>query len=373
MNKSNPALFGKHFIVEPSGFELTADESRQFERLQPQGILLRTRNFRANDHYWSWVQLHRRLLEQVRSVLKHKHLIIAIDHEGGRVVRPPEPITRFPYAAFWANASEQVGEAMATELKSLGVNVNFAPVADIHTNPKNPVISQRAFASTKEEVASAAVNLAHALRDNGITPCAKHFPGHGGTITDSHWGTPSLDADLDALRMRELFPFQALIDDGIGMIMTAHILFPNIDPDNVATLSKPILHDLLRDEMGFNGVIIADALGMGATRGKLANRETIARAVNAGLDLFLCAGDSITIEDALAMAELMEDALKSGEISQNTLSDSDQRIDKLVHDLPQYPVTELDTATLEKHHALAAALQKQTPWTNFTLSLPGFE
>lgn len=373
MCSSNQSAVGKKFLVEPIGTALSDEELRQLVRLQPQAIMLRKRNFLQNVEYQTWLAAYANLLGQIRSVLEHERLIIAIDHEGGRVIRPPAPITSFPYAAHWANASSQVGEAMAIELKSLGINVNFAPVADIHSNPKNPVINERAFARTAEEVTRAAVAFARALKSHGVTPCAKHFPGHGDTTTDSHWGVPSLVATLDALRSRELVPFQALMDDGIAMIMTAHILFPNIDPNHVATLSKTILHDLLRAEMGFKGVVIADALGMAATVGKINDRETIVKAVNAGLDIFLCAGDSITISDAIVMSDLMQEALKYGEISQDTLDASAQRIDNLVNSLPQYSVTELDATTLEKHHSLATALEKQSPWTDFQLSLPGFE
>src|ERR1700678_350473 len=130
--------FGKHFLVEVAGIAITDDEKRSLERLQPAAIMLRKRNFRQDAEYNIWLESYRKLIAQFRDILP-KELIISIDHEGGRVIRPPEPITRFPYAINWSESVNQVAEAMAIELKSLAINVNFAPVADIHSNANNPV------------------------------------------------------------------------------------------------------------------------------------------------------------------------------------------------------------------------------------------
>jgi beta-N-acetylhexosaminidase len=159
----------------------------------------------------------------------------------------------------------------------------------------------------------------------------------------------------------------------VPMVMTAHILFPKIDPDNVATVSKIILNDLLRGEMGFKGVVIADALGMKAIHGTLSQREIVVKAINASLDIFMVAGDTLSIKDALAMATLMQEALQKGEIKEETLQAAEKRIDKFIDALPQYPVTQLDTATLDAHHALASELESQKPLSDFELSLPSFE
>jgi beta-N-acetylhexosaminidase len=373
MSYSELNSFGKMFLVEPSGTSLTDEELRLLEQLQPQAIMFRKRNFLWDVDYPTWLEAYTKLLAQFRQVLRHERLIITLDHEGGRVIRPPEPITRFPYAARWAASAGEVAQAMAIELKSLGVNVNFAPVADIHSNPDNPVINERAFGRTVEEVTKAAVQFAQVLQANGVAPCAKHFPGHGDTKTDSHFGVPVLTLSLDELKKRELMPFQALINAGVPMVMTSHILFPKIDPDNVATLSHAILNDVLRLQMGFKGVIIADALGMHAVVGALHQRQTVIKAVNAGLDIFLVAGDTATMKDAVAMAKLMQEALQKGEITEETLRASEERIDRFVGALPQYEVTQLDAATLGRHHELAASLEKQSPWSGFDLVLPAYE
>ncbi len=373
MSYSQLSTLGKMFLVEPKGTFLTDDELRLLEQLQPQAIMLRKRNFLLDVDYLTWLEAYAKLLAQFRQVLKHERLIVTLDHEGGRVIRPPEPITRFPYAARWAASASEVAQAMAVELKSLGVNVNFAPVADIHSNPDNPVINERAFGRTAEEVTRAAVQFAQILQANGIAACAKHFPGHGDTKTDSHFAVPVLTLTLDKLKQRELVPFQALINAGVQMVMTSHILFPKIDPDNVATLSQTILCDLLRSQMGFKGVVIADALGMQAVVGALQQRETLVKAVNASLDIFLVAGDTVTIEDAVAMAKLLQEAWQNGEVNEDTLRAAEERIDKFAGALPQYQVDPLPVATLERHHALAAQLETQSPWSGFDLVVPGYE
>jgi beta-N-acetylhexosaminidase len=373
MGDQRLSRFGKNFLIEPSGTELTSDEQKLLERLRPSAIMFRKRNFLQNSDYKTWLRAYERLLAQCREVLQHDSLMIAIDHEGGRVVRPPDPITKFPYAARWGSAVEDVAEAMAIELKSIGVNVNFAPVADIHSNPENPVINERAFGRTSDEVSHAAIRFACNLQAHGVAPCAKHFPGHGDTKIDSHWGVPALNLTLEELRCRELVPFQSLVNVNVPIVMTAHILFPKIDPDNKATLSRKFLNDILREEMGFLGVIIADALGMAPTASILQQRETVVKAINAGLDIFLVAGDNVSIADAVKMAELLHEALENGEISERALQSSQQRIDAFINKLPQHPVMELSADVFERHHALAERLHACSPWSGFQLSLPGFE
>ena len=295
------ATLGKKFVVEASGPVLTDPEKRLLQELQPAGIMFRKRNFLQGQNYETWLASYRELLKQCREAIGRDKLLVSIDHEGGRVIRPPLPITPFPYAAKWADQVVPVAMAMVAELKSLGINVNFAPVADIHSNPENPVINERSFGTNAKAVTEAATKFASLMFKNQIIPCAKHFPGHGDTKQDSHFGLPVLESTLEELRRRELVPFQALVDMGIPMVMTAHILFPKIDPENSATCSRKILHDLLRKEMGFKGVIIADALGMKAIKAE--EYETTARSLNAGLDLFLVAGDNVNLDSAMRIAK----------------------------------------------------------------------
>ena len=141
-------------------------------------------------------------------------------------------------------------------------NTDFGTVLDINTNKNNPIIGVRSYGSTKEKVTEFGINELKAIQNEGVIPTVKHFPGHGDTEVDSHLGLPSLNHDLNRLKSTELVPFQAAIDNGVDMVMTAHIMLPQIDKEYPATMSKKILTDLLRDEMGYKGVIITDDLEM---------------------------------------------------------------------------------------------------------------
>lgn len=373
MKSASLSTFGAKFVVEPEGTKLSDKEKRLLQELKPSGIMFRKRNFLTGSDYETWLSAYSSLLNQCKEAIGADKLIICVDHEGGRVIRPPLPITPFPYAAHWADQVVSVASAMAIELKSLGINVDFAPVADIHSNPENPVINERAFAQTAEKVARACTKFASALMSGGIVPCAKHFPGHGDTKQDSHYGLPVVESTLDELRKRELIPFQALIDMGIPLIMTAHIVFPKVDPDNQATISKKILNDLLRNEMHFKGVIIADALGMKSISGELKAYETTVIALNASLDLFLVAGDNADLDTALTIAKQMQAAVASGDVSEETVQTSLDRIANVLQSLPQYKVEQLDQRIFDQHAALARQLCERKPASGFELHVPGFD
>jgi beta-N-acetylhexosaminidase len=373
MNLKDLAAFGTKFVVEPESTQLSDSEKRLLSRLRPIGILFRKRNFVQGADYSAWLTNHEELCRELKETIGREHLIFCIDHEGGRVIRPPLPITPFPYAARWLEEVSAVAKAMAIELRSIGINVNFAPVADIHSNPDNPVINERAFAATAAAVTQASVKFAATLMENEVTACAKHFPGHGDTKHDSHFDLPVLQSSLDELRKRELVPFQALIDMGIPMVMTAHILFPQIDAKNQATVSSKILNDLLRKEMGFSQVVIADALGMKAVSSEIESLETTARALNATMDLFLVAGDNVNLESALRIAKQMQTALQKGLVSEETLVESCKRIDRLVLGLPQHPVVEIDEQIFADHKKLSDKLAERMSFSSFEMRVPGFE
>lgn len=363
--------YGHRFVVEPSSTSLSDDERKQIAELQPFGVMFRKRNFLSNASYKDWLSAYRELWAEIRSLLRNPHPLICIDHEGGRVIRPPEPITRFPYAACWAHRSAEVAHAMALELRSLGINCIFGPVVDIHSNPDNPVINQRAFGRTVDEVLQGAVPFVRACEAAGLLTCAKHFPGHGDTKSDSHFTLPVVDKNLDELRRVELVPFQEMIRIGIPMVMTAHILYPQLDPGRPATLSTFFLEDLLRGQLGFDGVVVADGLGMKAISSSLGDAEAITDGLRAGLDLFLMVGDNLSIADALTLAEQMHASSRS--VPKELLARSGARIEKLRSRCAVYPVIELSQEELSQHAALAAELASGTPWGCFNLHLPGFE
>ena len=367
---------GIRFIVEPSGARLTSDEAASLRDLRPAGIMLRRRNLEQRSSYHEWLQTYSALIADCRDAIGRPSIIVSVDHEGGAVHRFPEPITRFPFAATYGSAPDAVLEvaiAMGEELAALGVNVSFSPVADIHSNPKNPVINERAFGTTVTQVESAAVACARGLRQSGVTPCAKHFPGHGDTSEDSHYAVPVVAHARDVLEQRELIPFRALIADGIEMIMTAHLMVPSLDPDNQATISKIILTDILRGELGFKGITIADALGMHGIHSVVTGGTFPVRAHRAGLDLFLVAGDTVSIADAVRMRDEYAAAISQGEVDQASARITSQRIVQFIETLPQPTVREVEPEVLTRHAALAQQLSENAPWSSFKFKPVGFE
>lgn len=252
-------------------------------------------------------------------------LFIATDQEGGIVARVTEPATVFPgNMALGATRSteyaRQTAEIMGTELKSLGINMNFAPTVDVNVNPANPVIGVRSFSEDPELVSDLGVAQVLGYQSQGVMATAKHFPGHGDTDVDSHYGLPIIEHDLETLHEVDLKPFKAAIDHGIDAIMTAHIVVPALDDSGLpATLSKPILTDLLRDELGFDGLIVTDSLGMSGANVVPPERVPV-EALKAGADVLLNPPDVDLAYHAVL------DAVQSGEISTERLDQSVYRI-----------------------------------------------
>lgn len=231
--------------------------------------------------------------------------LIATDEEGGDVTRlhhadgSPYPAMAYLGQLDDAAVTERVGRGIGAELRAAGIDLNLAPVADVNSNPRNPVIGVRSFGATPDLVARHVAAYVHGLQASGVAACAKHFPGHGDTATDSHLALPTIGVDPGTLAGRELVPFEAAVGAGSLAIMTSHILVPAIDPDLPATLSPPVL-GLLRDRLGFAGAIVSDALDMaGASRGR-GIPEASVLALAAGVDL-LCIG---TDNSASQLAEI---------------------------------------------------------------------
>ncbi len=267
-------------------------------------------------------------LDQLRTLTdaiyaENPQALIAIDEEGGDVTRlfaregSPSPgnavLGRLDDLDTTAYAAREIGLL----LRQTGVNVNFAPSVDINSNPDNPVIGVRSFGDTAEGVARHGAAWIRGLQSTGVAATAKHFPGHGDTALDSHLALPVIDRSPAELRERELVPFAAAIEAGVRVVMTSHILLPQLDPDQPATMSRAILGDLLRTELGFAGVIVSDALDMAGahTRGGLG--ETAARALAAGCDL-LCLGTNNTDADLSAIEHAARDVAPAERIREAT-------------------------------------------------------
>ena len=252
-------------------------------------------------------------------------LFIATDQEGGIVQRLTSPGTVFPgNMALGATRSTDLAADSAgiigTELSSIGINMNFAPVADVNVNPENPVIGVRSFGEDPDLVSDMTVSQVQAYQDQKVIPTAKHFPGHGDTNVDSHYGLPIINHDLETLHNVDLKPFKAAIDAGIEAIMTAHIVVPALDDSGLpATLSKPIITGLLREEMGYDGLIVTDSLGMSGANVVEPERVPV-EAFKAGNDILLNPPD---VEQSY---NAMLEAVESGEISEERVDESVYRI-----------------------------------------------
>ncbi len=349
--------FGHHLILGISGTTLSDDDKRALNELKPIGVIFFAKNFLDGTPYEVWLESFKDLNNQIREFTERDSMFITLDHEGGRVIRTPLPITRFPHALLLRSHAYKVAKATALELKSLGINLSWAPITDIFSHPNNPVIGPRAFGNTPETATQGARNYYLGLRDSGILGCAKHFPGHGDTSKDSHLELPILNLTLEDLRLRELIPFRALIEVQIPLIMTAHILFPRIDADEPATLSQAILKTILREELGFEGVVVSDDLDMKAISDMFIQAGTVARSFNAGCDLFIVSRNinSSSIERTYQIAEDFADSLNNGSLEESVVEAARERIDKLLAVAPQYPIYALDKDILLQHAQLAIA------------------
>jgi beta-N-acetylhexosaminidase len=253
-------------------------------------------------------------------------LLITADLEGGTglIFRGG---TRFPKAmalgaTFDPESARRVGRMTALEAKSIGVHVNFYPVVDVNNNPLNPIINTRSFGEDPKQVSVMAVAYIEGFQENGLIATAKHFPGHGDTSTDSHLQLPVILSSRERLERVELLPFQGAIQAGVRAIMTGHLLVPALEPRSgvPATLSKPISTGLLKQEMGFKGLVFTDAMNMGGLRHNFGDGEAVVLAFAAGADLILFPP---SVEKAF---NGLRDALQQGRISSSRLDESVRRI-----------------------------------------------
>ncbi|MDZ7658378.1 glycoside hydrolase family 3 protein [Fodinibius sp.] len=264
-------------------------------------------------------------------------LIISIDQEGGKVARlkssmgfPEIKSAEYLGQVDNIDSTRFYAQKMGQTLANLGINMNFAPVVDLNTNPDNPVIGglERSFSADPQTVVQHASIYIKTLNKHGIWSVLKHFPGHGSSKKDSHLGVVDV---TETWSKKELIPYRKLINRDLGdAIMTAHIFNRNIDPDYPATLSKPTITGLLRNELNYNGVVISDDLMMGAIRNEYGLKTTIKKAVNAGVDILVFANNSIYDPDIVPKAhKIIKELLDAGEINRNQIERSYNRIMEL--------------------------------------------
>jgi len=313
---------GQLFMVGLPGPELDPENREFLREYTPGGVVLFKRNVT------SAVQL-RRLVADVKTGGAGVEPLVAIDHEGGRVNRLPRPFTHFPPALTVATggpaAARRVGRAMGVELSAVGIDLDFAPVLDVWTNPRNTVIGDRAFGTTPAAAARNALALARGLGEAGVVSCGKHFPGHGGTAGDSHHVRPRLARSRRELDALDMAPFRRAIAARIPTLMTAHVVYPALDPRRPATLSRPIAHDLLRRRLGFRGVLFSDDLEMHAVSKRPIERVVV-EALQAGCDMLLvCASAELARRGIDAVAK----AIDRGRLDADAVAASLSRIQAL--------------------------------------------
>lgn len=254
------------------------------------GVILFSRNVEAPEQVAE-------MSVDTQQMTQELPLWFSVDQEGGRVQRLREPFTRWPAMNTLGRADDEAlvvkfARALAHELSAVGVTLDYTPVLDVLTNPKNPAIGDRAFSDRAEQVARLGRRIIETLQAQHIAACGKHFPGHGEAAVDSHQELPVCDLPPDRLDAVELVPFREAIAANVAFIITAHVLFPAYDEKSPATLSKPIVQGLLREKLGYDGAVLTDDLDMGAIGNTYPIDQAVVEAINAGCDgLLICGVD----------------------------------------------------------------------------------
>lgn len=360
MNK----LVGQHMLIGVSGHALTSEEKKFIVDNNISGVVLFGRNVAEPKQI-------RELCAEIQS-LRHQQsdkapLFIGIDMEGGRVARLKAPFTIWPPLRKLGDldaptVSFALANRMGQELRAVGINLDFAPCVDIFTNEKNTVIGDRAISEDPEMVAKHASALVRGYIKSGVVGCAKHFPGHGNTIVDSHEDLPVEELDLARLESCELIPFRKSFKARVEMVMTAHILFPKIDPKWPVTLSEIFLKKMLREEMRYRGLIITDDLDMKAMAKHYETEEIPVRALEAGADMLLYCNEPDSPPKAI---EAVIGAIAQGRLRKENLEQTRQRIlevkkEKLVNPDPLPFVEAAKIIGHPEHLKIAAAIAAGT-------------
>src|SRR4051795_5254630 len=270
------------------------------------------------------------LTAQLRA--EREDVLVAIDEEGGDVTRlEVRTGSSFPGnhalgAVDDVELTRQVAAELGRRLAACGVNLDWAPSADVNSNPENPVIGVRSFGASSKLVARHTAAYVTGLQSAGVAACTKHFPGHGDTAVDSHHALPRIDVDTSVLGSRELSPFRAAIAAGTRAVMTAHILVPALDPDRPATLSGQVLTDLLRGELGYTGLIVTDGMEMQAIAGTYGIDRGSFLAIAAGADAICVGGGLADDETVRRLRDALVSAVRSGELPEERLSEAAERV-----------------------------------------------
>ncbi|MBN8535504.1 MAG: beta-N-acetylhexosaminidase [Deltaproteobacteria bacterium] len=357
MNKK----FGQLMIIGIQGKSLSEDEKKFIINNNISGIILMGRNCESPK------QVHD-LCTEIQSLRFHMPdkapLFIGIDMEGGRVQRLKSPFTLWPPARKMgeldnASISFLFSQKMGMELKSVGINLNFAPCVDIFSNPQNTVIGDRALGTDPEQVGKHASALVRGYIKSEIIPCVKHFPGHGNTLIDSHEDLPTEDAELKRLEDFELIPFKRSFKARVEMCMTSHILFPKIDPKYPVTFSEIFIKKVLKEANRFRGLVITDDLDMKALTKNYSPDQIPILAMKAGCDLLLYCNEPLSPPRAL---EALIEATAQGVLDINHLEQVANKIiafkkEKITNPDPMTYEEASKIVGCEEHQKIAEAVR----------------
>ncbi len=313
---------GQMFIVGFEGMQPNNQLKKMIMDNKVGGVILFQRNIKSPDQLLG-------LLNSIKDInMDAIPLFISVDEEGGKVSRMPDQVRDLPSPGSIGEVNDKglsykIGALLAEQLKAFGFNTNFAPVLDIWSNPKNTVIGERAFGNTPEIVGSLGIEAMKGIRDNGVISVVKHFPGHGDTIVDSHVGLPKVEYDLERLRSFEFLPFQAAVDNEADAVMVAHIQMTKIDPEYPASLSKALISDVLRKDMGFDGLVVTDDMTMAAIIENYTIEDAVVGSITAGSDIILiCHG----YDKQQAAIDSVKAAVSNGDITEERIDESVSRI-----------------------------------------------
>ncbi|MEI6244610.1 MAG: beta-N-acetylhexosaminidase [Acidobacteriota bacterium] len=305
----------------------------------------------------------RELSRECAALQREWPLWISVDQEGGRVARLRQPPFTIwpPMRTLGRSGAESLtvsfANALAEELLAVGINLDFTPVLDVHTNPRNPVIGDRALSERASEVARLGAAMIHTLQAAGVAACGKHFPGHGDTSTDSHHALPIVEHPPERLREVEWVPFRAAIAASVASLMTAHVLVPALDEERPATLSPVIVDGLLKKTLGHTGIVFSDDMGMKAISVAGGLGEACVLALLAGCDsVLLC---NHTPDEQVEALEAMIDAVESGRLPAKRIEDALDRQERVKQRFlggERQPVIPLSRVGCEEHQAVAAAM-----------------
>ncbi|NMB08466.1 MAG: beta-N-acetylhexosaminidase [Tissierellia bacterium] len=314
---------GQLFIFGINGTKINQNTIELIEKNHIGGFILFRENIESGEQTLE-------LLNDLKEKNKNNPLplFLAIDEEGGRVSRLPREFPKMPAAKKIGDINNkdisfQYGEILGMRIKSLGFNMDFAPVMDINSNPKNPVIGDRAFGSTVDIVVDNSIETMKGINSKNIIPVIKHFPGHGDTIVDSHIDVPIINKSLEELEKLELIPFVKAIENDVDSIMIGHILFSELDDTNPATLSNTIINHILREKLKFKGVIISDDLNMGAIARNYDIKEAVIKYFKAGGDIALICHSE---EEEYEIFNMIKDEIKNGKIKEEEIDEKVYRI-----------------------------------------------